>query len=708
MRSLLAVLFCLTALFCQAQTAKLPYVESHELKLQFKTDKSPIAYKVGEDINITVSLDYGKQKDPMPEFYLQWTCNSDSGQQDAGMGKIAPDKPLTVKTKLDRPGFVRFVGILIDQYGRKFAHIVGNDRVEQRLDCSVGADVDKILPANVEPADFRAFWKKQRELLDTIPVKPVMKKMDETKFIPKQHAGKFDVWEVTVPCAGPRPVTGHLIMRKDAKAKSLPVQVSFDGYGPGAQGAPPAAGWFYVVAADKILFKINAHGYELGQSNDYYKKFFAARPNYAFNAKENDKPETSYFYGMALRVMRAFDFVKTLPQWDGKNLIAQGGSQGGLQATWAGSLVPELTECRPHVTWCCDINGTSIGRMGGWRPDYRPGLAYYDAVFHTRSIPKTCLLNIDRIGLGDYVCPPSGLAAQYNAATCPKKAVWVQNSTHMSVPPNVERFPVSAPASDKEPPRGIPDEMRSKLGRSVDEEIPPCSFDPEAWTLTVNGKTEKIKFSGRENFKTLKQLPVMTKLVLEGILNLKDNGCVYLGVGADWWWELFVDGEPVYGRIRSMPGGNGKDTFEKTDWIVPVPLDEGCHRISLKVTLGENGTVAFGSYIPGHQNTLEQKDFDLYRMYRQKYPFPEVKTKYSHKLFNPDCIVFETAQAYPAAVEVLRKGEKKWQSFRCGNFDTDHSVKLPFALKKGDSVRIAQHVFLGGWEIFRTEPEIVE
>ncbi len=706
MRLFLTVLFCLAGIFCQAQTQKLPYVDSKEMKLEFKTDKSPIAYRVGEEITITVSLDCGKQKETMPKFYLQWTLSSDSGQQDAGMAEIGPHGKSMIKTKLDKPGFVRFVGVLVDQYGRKFAHIAGNDRVEQRLDCSVGADVDKILPALHEPADFRAFWKKQRELLDTVPVKPVMKKLDETKFVPKEFAGQFDVWEVTVPCAGPRPVTGHLIMRKDAKTKSLPVRVSFDGYGPGAQGANPDAKWFYIVAADHILFKINAHGYDLGQDKAYYKKFFAERPNYAFNAKENDKPETSYFYGMALRVMRAFDFVKTLPQWDGKTLIAQGGSQGGLQATWAGSLVPELTECRPHVTWCCDVNGTAAGRMGGWRPDFRPGLAYYDAVFHTRYIPKTCLLNIDRIGLGDYVCPPSGLAAQYNAATCPKKAVWVQNSTHMNVPPNAERFPVSAEASGEEPPRSIPEELREAPGRNIDEELPACSFDPDAWTLTVNGKTEKIKFSGRENLKKLKNLPVMSEITLDGILNMNSKGKVYLGVGADWWWELFADGKPVYGRPRSMPGANAKSSFEKTDWIIPVALKKGPHKITLKVTLGENGTVAMGFCVPGHLKTVNQNDIDLYLMYQKKYPFPEAKTEYSHKFFNPNCIEFKTAQRYPAAVEVLRKGEKNWQSFWDDKFDTDHSVELPFALQKGDSVRIAQHVYLGEWQIFRTEPAV--
>ena len=40
-----------------------------------------------------------------------------------------------------------------------------------------------------------------------------------------------------------------------------------------------------------------------------------------------------------------------------------------------------------------------------------------------------------RAGLGDYTCPPSGLAAYYNAVKTPKSILWVQGSTHGLVPP---------------------------------------------------------------------------------------------------------------------------------------------------------------------------------------------------------------------------------------------------------------------------------
>jgi len=49
---------------------------------------------------------------------------------------------------------------------------------------------------------------------------------------------------------------------------------------------------------------------------------------------------------------------------------------------------------------------------------------------------------ISRAGLGDYVCPPSGLAILYNNIKSPKNIVWVQGSTHGFVPQNPQKFVV--------------------------------------------------------------------------------------------------------------------------------------------------------------------------------------------------------------------------------------------------------------------------
>ena len=139
---------------------------------------------------------------------------------------------------------------------------------------------------------------------------------------------------------------------------------------------------------------------------------------------------------MALRVMRGLEYLKSLPGWNGKDLYASGGSQGGLQTIWAAGLDPQVTKAESSVTWCCDMGGTELGRnRGNWYIKWVPALGYYDPINIARRISKNSRTLIPRAGLGDYTCPPSGLAILFNNIPGPKKINWDQGSTHPYVPP---------------------------------------------------------------------------------------------------------------------------------------------------------------------------------------------------------------------------------------------------------------------------------
>ena len=144
---------------------------------------------------------------------------------------------------------------------------------------------------------------------------------------------------------------------------------------------------------------------------------------------------------MTYRVMRGLQYLKSRPEWDGKTLVVEGGSQGGLQSIWAAALDPDVTECRPFIPWNCNIGGPAAGRAhGDWHIPWVPALGYYDAANMARRIPKTCRVTVTWAGLGDYICPPSGVAAFYNNLTCPKSIKWVQGATHFSYPPAAQTF----------------------------------------------------------------------------------------------------------------------------------------------------------------------------------------------------------------------------------------------------------------------------
>jgi cephalosporin-C deacetylase-like acetyl esterase len=67
-----------------------------------------------------------------------------------------------------------------------------------------------------------------------------------------------------------------------------------------------------------------------------------------------------------------------------------------------------------------------------------PALGYYDPVNMARLIPKTCKVSITTAGIGDYTCPPTGVAAFYNNLTSPKLIRWVQGATHGYRPPKAQ------------------------------------------------------------------------------------------------------------------------------------------------------------------------------------------------------------------------------------------------------------------------------
>jgi cephalosporin-C deacetylase-like acetyl esterase len=91
------------------------------------------------------------------------------------------------------------------------------------------------------------------------------------------------------------------------------------------------------------------------------------------------------------------------------------------------------------MPWGCNYAGKAVDRrLGGFQPDYVEALNYYDAVNHAKRI--TCQTIIVWAGLGDYTCPPSGVAVLYNNLAAPKRIHWYQGSTHGYIPPNVQRF----------------------------------------------------------------------------------------------------------------------------------------------------------------------------------------------------------------------------------------------------------------------------
>ena len=361
MKTLLTVVWAFAAAWTVLAAGEL-----EDAVLHGETDKArAIDYKPGETMTFTLQLQ-GVKSIPPDTYFISWTRSGDDGKVEKGKSPASLTEPLVIKTKLDKPGFVRIEALIVDKRGKAYRKSFRGDpntpegkkalnaweRKDKRVFFDGGAGVEpETLQSVPEPKDFDAFWARRRARLAKVPLEAEKKEL-------KNYSKSMNVYAVSIKCAGPRPSTGYLSVPK--KPGKYPVKVSFHGYG----HTYPNKGHVVkpiVGSDDTIYFNFSPHGYELEREPEYYDEFFrsicSGGRTFGFDDKQNADPETSYFSGYTYRIMRALEWLKTLPEWDGKNLIVSGGSMGGMQSVWAAGLDKDVSIAKPSIPWCCDIGG---------------------------------------------------------------------------------------------------------------------------------------------------------------------------------------------------------------------------------------------------------------------------------------------------------------------------------------------------------------
>lgn len=392
-------------------------------------------YAPGEQMTFVMEMQ-GDEAMRDGDWFVKWKRTGDDGREMSGSVPLPLAAPVVVTTRLDRAGFVRVRADVVDASGN--AYRKKGKRGDAGLvffDGGAGVLADTLKSVQ-EPDDFDAYWAGERANLLAVP-------LDVKRTELKSPDEGVKLYSVEIDCPGTRPATGYLTVPigKTPEVK-FPAKVHAQGYGAGTHSPPIGK-----QSRTCIHFRLNAHGYELGREDGYYRNFMESIKSnghkYAFDPEQNADRDKAYFHGMVLRMMQALRYMKTLPEWDGKNLGTEGGSQGGMQSVWGAALDTDVTFCEPSVPWCCDIGGTELGRnRGDWYVKWTPALGYYDAVNFAKRIRPTCQVMIWRAGLGDYICPPSGIAALWNALDCPKAIRWEQGGTHGWSPPSPNRVEV--------------------------------------------------------------------------------------------------------------------------------------------------------------------------------------------------------------------------------------------------------------------------
>ena len=376
------------------------------------TDKNPVSYVCGQEITFTVfAREDGKNIDCERLF---WQMETDDGFKNSGMAAIGKDTPLTVKVRLQRPGFAHLQCEAQHNNGEAQENF-------DRLDASAGADVDQIVYSDTLPEDFGAYWNEIEQTVANTDLE-ILECIER-----KNHIREgFLAYDVKIKTPAGKPASGCItVPKRDGK---FPIRISFLGYG--IHGA-------YCEYFDGMISAcFNAHGFENDKPDSELEKIYGKELSwYGFDAAQNASNQTTYFRNMMIRNLIGLKFVKTLPEWNGKEILATGGSQGALQAVTVAAHDKGVTRLEIYKPWLCDLKSVNEGYLGGWRPDFAEGLRYFDTV--AQGMLVQCPTKVECY-LGDYVCPPKTVMALYNSLSCQKEIKFFQSTTHSYTPPEKE------------------------------------------------------------------------------------------------------------------------------------------------------------------------------------------------------------------------------------------------------------------------------
>lgn len=374
------------------------------------TDKPATSYKCGEEITFFVQARDNCRD--MECKYILWEISTDDGERQKGYGCCFEKKPLVLKSRLMRPGYVRLVCTAYTPEAQP-------DPAFDLLETGAGAEVEKLTYCDTIPEDFDEYWGEIERLVNDNEWEVTL-----FKEITEGVREGYRLYDVRINAPEGRPASG-LVSIPDKEGK-FPIIAMFNGYS--IVGCSRA---YY--NEDCITAVFNAHGIENLVSNiEILKKYGTELNAYGFNETENESNMTTYWRNVMIRDLIGTKFVKTLPQWDGENLACHGGSQGGFQAVTVAAHDKDVTFLDVYIPWFCNLGGVNKGYMAGWLPKLQEGLRYFDTV--AQSTRVKCPTQI-MARIGDYCCPPSTTTTLYNTLTCEKSMKLILSGSHLYNPP---------------------------------------------------------------------------------------------------------------------------------------------------------------------------------------------------------------------------------------------------------------------------------
>lgn len=285
---------------------------------------------------------------------------------------------------------------------------------------------ETIQPTTTVPGDFMAFW--TRAIADNAKI-PLDSRVE---LLPGRSTDKVNVYQVNLQNhkTGMR-LFGVLCIPKAPGKYPAVLKV------PGA-GVRPYKGDVKLAEKGVITFEIGIHGIPINLDSMVYENLKAGAL-LGYNTFNLDNRDDYYYKRVYLGCLRANDFLFSLPEFDGTNLMVTGGSQGGALAIVTAALDKRVKALTCFYPALCDLTGYLNGRAGGWPHMFSRSAnatkekiatsTYYDVVNFARLVTVPGFYSF---GYNDVTCPPTSFYAAFNSITAPKTFFIVKETGHFT------------------------------------------------------------------------------------------------------------------------------------------------------------------------------------------------------------------------------------------------------------------------------------
>ncbi len=382
-------------------------------------DHADWLYKVGEKAKVEVSFYlYGMPQDVEVNYGIGQDMLPDSSK---GKVKLRNGRATIDMGTMKKPGFLdlRLSAVVA---GKTYQHHV-----------KVGFSPEQLKPYTQDPADFDTFWQKNIEDARKTPVSV------SSKRVAAYSTDDFDCYLLKLRTDNRHSIYGYLT--KPKASGKYPVVLCPPGAGIKTIKEPMRN--TYYAKNGFIRLEMEIHGLNPEMTEEQFKEIstaFSGENGYVENGLDNR--DNYYMKHVYTACVRAIDYLTSLPEWDGRNVFVQGGSQGGALSIVTAALDKRVTACVANHPALSDMAGyAEKGRTGGWphlnrenqmlTPQKIETLRYYDVVNFARRL--TCPVYLTW-GYNDNTCPPTTSYIVWNLITAPKESLVTPINEHWTTP----------------------------------------------------------------------------------------------------------------------------------------------------------------------------------------------------------------------------------------------------------------------------------